>query len=357
MSAAYKTVNWNRNKLVYDLLLWAGILTYLILFVVVAKTLRDGPAGISTLVVLIRALSTCGFLMLTIILCIGPLARLDSRFLPLLYNRRHFGVSLFVIALLHSMLAIFWYHSFGLINPIVSVFTSGGRYDSVSTVPFQAFGAIALLLLFLLAATSHDYWNKNLGPGLWKALHMLVYPAYALLVVHIVFGALQQDNTGMLPVLVAGSVLLVGGLQVLASLRASSATHALSGSDWVDVCDWQAIENNRAVTVDIDNGERIAVFRYDDDKLCAVANACQHQNGPLGEGCVVNGNIVCPWHGYEYRPEDGQSPPPFTERIETYHLQLSGNRVQVNPNALPPGTARPIIRIHDVSNTSVGVAS
>jgi len=39
--------------------------------------------------------------MLTVILSIGPLARLDCRFLPLLYNRRHFGVLTFVIASLH----------------------------------------------------------------------------------------------------------------------------------------------------------------------------------------------------------------------------------------------------------------
>ena len=39
-----------------------------------------------------RAFGSCAFLMLTLILCIGPLARLDARFLPLLYNRRHFGV-------------------------------------------------------------------------------------------------------------------------------------------------------------------------------------------------------------------------------------------------------------------------
>jgi nitrite reductase/ring-hydroxylating ferredoxin subunit len=143
---------------------------------------------------------------------------------------------------------------------------------------------------------------------------------------------------------------------VLTSNWATGANHVLSGSEWVDVCDWQSIGNNRAVTVDIDGGERIAVFRYNSDKLCAVANACQHQNGPLGEGCMINGNIVCPWHGYEYRPEDGRSPPPFSERIATYRLRLSGNRVLVDPNALPPGTARPIIRIHDIKALPQGAA-
>jgi len=350
VSAGYKTVNWNRNKIVYDLLLWLGIVIYIAVFMMVTQKLYTGEEALTFIIVLMRALSTCGFLMLTILLCIGPLARLHPRFLPLLYNRRHFGVSIFIIASLHSGLAIFWYHAFGVGNPIASVFTSGGDYESAISLPFQAYGAMALLLLFLLAATSHDYWNTNLGAPLWKAIHMLVYVAYALLIVHIVFGALQQDVTGLLPAMVVGSVLLVGGSHVLAAMKHAAADINAVQGDWVDVCDWQDIENNRAVTVDIDNAERIAVFRYDGNKLCAVANACQHQNGPLGEGCVVNGNIVCPWHGYEYRPDDGCSPPPFTEKIETYHLQLVGNRIRVDPRALPPGTARAVIEIRDVSH-------
>ena len=52
----------------------------------------------------IRAFGTCAFVMLTAILWIGPLARLDRRFLPLLYNRRHFGVLTFLVALVHVAL-------------------------------------------------------------------------------------------------------------------------------------------------------------------------------------------------------------------------------------------------------------
>ena len=48
---------------------------------------------------LIRALGTCALLLLHVILAIGPLARLDRRFLPLLYNRRHLGVTMFLLAL------------------------------------------------------------------------------------------------------------------------------------------------------------------------------------------------------------------------------------------------------------------
>lgn len=350
MSASYKTVGWNTNKKVYDAILWLAIISYVVVFMVVTGSRYTGDTALSPIIVMMRALSTCAFIMLTILLCIGPAARIDRRFLPLLYNRRHFGVSTFIVALLHAILAIFWYHSFGSVHPLTSVFTSGGSYDSASNIPFQALGAIALLILFLLAATSHDYWNTNLGAPLWKALHMLVYPAWILIVLHILGGALMTDDTGLLPILVAVAVALVGSLHVMAAFQRSDADISCDAGDWVNVGRWTDIENNRAITVDIGNDERIAVFRYDDTKLCAVANACQHQNGPLGEGCVRNGKIVCPWHGYEYQPEDGCSPPPFTEKIETYTLKVEGDQVFVQRKALPRGTARPIIEIRDVTN-------
>lgn len=50
-------------------------------------------------------------MMLTVILCIDPLARLDDRFRPLLYSRRHFGVMMAFVTLtlrqLHPELVIF----------------------------------------------------------------------------------------------------------------------------------------------------------------------------------------------------------------------------------------------------------
>ena len=65
---------------------------------------------------------------------------------------------------------------------------------------------------------------------------------------------------------------------------------------------------------------------------------CKHQGGPLGEGKVVDGCITCPWHGYQYLPHNGQSPPPFTEKVATYHLKLQGEKVYISPIAQPEGT-------------------
>ena len=88
------------------------------------------------------------------------------------------------------------------------------------------------------------------------------------------------------------------------------------------------------------NGERIAIFKYD-GKLSAVSNVCKHQNGPLGEGKIVDGCITCPWHGYQYLPQNGQSPPPFKERVSTYDVRLEKNTVWLNPKPYPEGTERP----------------
>ncbi len=352
MSQGYVPVNWKRSKQVYDLCLWAGILLYVAAFIVVTNTLYVGDQALPLLTVLLRATSTCAFVMLTLILCIGPLARLDRRFLPLLYNRRHFGVSMFIVALVHGLLAVYWYHSFGPVNPLVSVFTSGGDYRSVTDIPFEVLGAVALMILFVLAATSHDYWNATLGGPLWKAIHLCVYPAYALIVLHIVFGALQQDATGLMPWMVMLSVGLVGGLHVSAALTRSGADRTASrdGSQWVPVGNYRDIPDNRAVTIDVDTDERIAVFRYSGNRLCAVSNVCQHQNGPLGEGRVIDGFITCPWHGYQYRPEDGCSPPPFTEKIRTYRLKLEGDRLFVDAEPLPEGTPRPVLEAPGIAD-------
>jgi phenylpropionate dioxygenase-like ring-hydroxylating dioxygenase large terminal subunit len=70
-----------------------------------------------------------------------------------------------------------------------------------------------------------------------------------------------------------------------------------------------------------------------------VAFVCAHQRGPLGEGEIIDGCITCPWHGWEYRPRDGQAPPPFTEKIATYRVRVEHRRILLDPEPLPPGTA------------------
>jgi nitrite reductase/ring-hydroxylating ferredoxin subunit len=108
---------------------------------------------------------------------------------------------------------------------------------------------------------------------------------------------------------------------------------------WIDVCAPEDIPDKRAVIAPLPKGDRVAIFR-DGTKIYAVDNACRHQNGPLGEGCIKDGVITCPWHGWQYRPQDGVSPPPYEERIATHDAQISSlGRVFVRIRKNAPGSA------------------
>ncbi len=342
MAVGYQAVLWNPFKKTYDLALAAGVILYIGAFLGVSALTAAPGHEISPPILIIRALGTCAFLMLTIILSIGPLARLNPFFLPLLYNRRHFGVTTFFIALIHAFIATGWYHGFGTVNPIVSLFTSSADYSTIATVPFEVFGVAAFLVLFVLAATSHDFWLANLSPPVWKALHMMVYGAYGALALHIALGILQDETSPLYWWVLGASVAFVGGLHMVAGLRQwlTDSANILPADGWQAVGAPASIGDNRARILQIEGADSIAVFRYG-DRISAVSNLCAHQNGPLGEGKIVDGCITCPWHGYQYLPDSGQSPPPFQEKIATYRVRIDNGTVYVHPEPLPPGTPTP----------------
>src|SRR5437016_3771402 len=117
MSVQYGAIGWNRQKKIYDLALVTLVVLYLSIFAGVGAW-RNPDATAETL--LIRAFGTAALLLLHVVLCIGPLARLDSRFLPLLYNRRHLGVTMFLLALAHGGFGLIQFHALGNLNPLVS---------------------------------------------------------------------------------------------------------------------------------------------------------------------------------------------------------------------------------------------
>jgi nitrite reductase/ring-hydroxylating ferredoxin subunit/DMSO/TMAO reductase YedYZ heme-binding membrane subunit len=344
MSQGYRTVNWTPFKRRYDAWMVAGIAVYLAAFGIASWLAPPPGQSFTPAQVAIRATGTLAFLQLSLLLCFGPLARLSPRFKPFLYNRRHLGVATFVVALVHGALVTVWYHGFGVIDPFVSLLMSNPRYDSVIGFPFEVLGLAALAILFVMAATSHDFWNANLGPGLWKAIHMAVYAAYALLVAHVALGAIQSETHPVYVAALAAGTVVVVGLHLAASFSASGPDlRAAAREGWLRVGPAHEIPDNRALVVEPEGAERIAVFRFD-GQVAAVSNVCRHQGGPLGEGRVIDGCITCPWHGYQYRPGDGCSPPPFTERIATYRTRIEGGIVWVHADPLPPGTPVPLSR-------------
>lgn len=340
MSVRYKPVLWDRSKIVYDAVLIVAVVLFLVIYLRFAPAFADWTRPVDYPIQRMRAFGACAFLMLTIILCIGPLARLDRRFLPLLYNRRHFGVLTCVVAAAHAVFVLDWYFNFSDIPQYEALLSANTSYGQVLGFPFEAFGIAAFAVLLVLAVTSHDFWLSFLTPPVWKAIHMSIYIAYAAVVAHVAFGYLQSERSPVVAGAVVLSALTVTLLHIAAAgkeRRIDGARAAESAEGWARVGLIGEISEGCAKIVALPDGERVAVFRYD-GKLSAISNVCAHQNGPLGEGRIVDGCVTCPWHGHQFRPEDGCAPAPFTDKVATYRLRLEGETVFVHCDALEPGS-------------------
>ena len=66
--------------------------------------------------------------------------------------------------------------------------------------------------------------------------------------------------------------------------------------------------------------EEIAVFRQRDGRLFAVQNRCPHRQGPLSEGVMGGGRVICPLHSHRFNLEDGAGSEP-DECVKVYRVE------------------------------------
>ncbi len=64
-------------------------------------------------------------------------------------------------------------------------------------------------------------------------------------------------------------------------------------------------------------------------RFSAMDNVCAHRGGPLGQGVVDQGKIVCPWHGWQFDLVTGKSEQSATLGVAVYELKVDGDDVLV----------------------------
>jgi nitrite reductase (NADH) small subunit len=77
-------------------------------------------------------------------------------------------------------------------------------------------------------------------------------------------------------------------------------------------------------------GERVICIANVAGGYSAVDNVCLHRGGPLGQGTVEGGKIVCPWHGWQYHPTTGEAEHNPTIKVAVYPLKIEGEDVLVD---------------------------
>ena len=71
----------------------------------------------------------------------------------------------------------------------------------------------------------------------------------------------------------------------------------------------------------------IALTRFE-GRHGALAGRCPHAGGPLGEGEIDFGMLICPWHGREFHPHTGECEG-FAETVAVYPVEERDDGIYV----------------------------
>ena len=75
-------------------------------------------------------------------------------------------------------------------------------------------------------------------------------------------------------------------------------------------------------------GDRMICVANVSGEIHAMDNVCLHMGGPLGEGVIEDGKVICPWHGWAWDPKTGQAGS-LPAKIAVYPVKIEGGDVLV----------------------------
>jgi len=64
------------------------------------------------------------------------------------------------------------------------------------------------------------------------------------------------------------------------------------------------------------------------DKISAMENICLHRGGPLGQGVIEEGKVICPWHGWAWDQKTGEAHVAGT-KVAVYPVKIENGDVLI----------------------------
>jgi 3-phenylpropionate/trans-cinnamate dioxygenase ferredoxin subunit len=99
--------------------------------------------------------------------------------------------------------------------------------------------------------------------------------------------------------------------------------------EYVRICAEEDIGEGAVKGFEINN-RPVALAKYQ-GTIYAIDDICTHDEGNLGEGDVVNGQIQCPRHGARFDLKTGQATRmPAVIGINTYEVKIEGSQVYIS---------------------------
>ena len=208
----------------------------------------------------------------------------------------------------------------------------GGRSGAAASRRLVGLGVLAALPT---AATGASDWAETVEGEQRVGVIHAAYNVTGVLLQTASYVARARNHRGRgvaLSAAALGGVLAGGYLGGhLAFARGVGVNHTAfedRTSDWTDV---GALEELSAGSPKrVDGGGTPVVLVREGDRVHALSATCTHAGGPLDEGEVRDGCIVCPWHGSTFHLDDGsivRGPATIDEPV--WEVRVDAGRVAV----------------------------
>ena len=76
-------------------------------------------------------------------------------------------------------------------------------------------------------------------------------------------------------------------------------------------------------------GDKLICVSNVNGEIGAMENTCLHRGGPLGQGVIEGGKVICPWHGWAWDPKTGAAEQNPNLKVAVYPLKMENGDVLV----------------------------
>ena len=76
-------------------------------------------------------------------------------------------------------------------------------------------------------------------------------------------------------------------------------------------------------------GEKVVCLANVNGTISAIDNVCLHRGGPLGQGMIDEGKLVCPWHGWAFDPATGEALHNRAAKVAVYPIKVQNGEVLI----------------------------
>ncbi len=100
-------------------------------------------------------------------------------------------------------------------------------------------------------------------------------------------------------------------------------------SQFVRICSASEVPAEGEVAEFMVQGRALCVAHVN-GAIAVLDGVCPHEGGPLGEGIVEDGRVVCPWHAYAYDVRTGETLQDPELKVEVLEAKVEGGELRVN---------------------------